>query len=164
TESAQFAHCAPLAGVLEYVGGDGQSRLLAMLQGYVANQGDGWTHSLEYLQRHLEQYRTTPAGDTPPVNGHEAYLDLIRVLARRTAELHRALARPTKNPAFAPQPLTRADMDAYRTRALDEARNALGLLESGAEQVPPADREKVNAVLARRDSLLRRIEACSGMA
>ena len=55
---------------------------LAMLQGYVANQGDGWTYSLEYLQRHLEQYRTTPAGDRVPANAHEAYLTLMRVLAR----------------------------------------------------------------------------------
>ncbi len=60
TEVAHFANCAPLAGVLEYIANDGQTRLLAMLQAYVANQGDGWTYSLEYLRRHLEQYRTTP--------------------------------------------------------------------------------------------------------
>jgi len=74
------------------------------------------------------------------------------------------LAQPTKNPAFARQPLTRADIEAYRTRALEEAGNALGLLASGIEQLPPADREKGNAVLARRDSLLRRIETYSSMA
>jgi len=65
------------------------------------------------------------------VNAHEAYLALIRVLAVRTAELHRALARPTTDPAFAPQPLTRADIDAYRQRATDEVRNALDMLASG---------------------------------
>ncbi len=119
TEVAHFANCAPLAGVLEYIANDGQTRLLAMLQAYVANQGDGWTYSLEYLRRHLEQYRTTPAGDALPPNVHEAYLTLIRVLALRTAELHRALAAPTKDAAFSPQPLTRADMDAYRQRALE---------------------------------------------
>jgi maltose alpha-D-glucosyltransferase/alpha-amylase len=70
TEVAHYAHCAPLAGVLEYVGNDGQTRLLAMLQAYVANQGDGWTYSLEYLRRHLEQYRTTPSGDALPANAH----------------------------------------------------------------------------------------------
>ncbi len=161
TEVAHYPNCAPLAGVLEYLSGDGETRLLALLQGFVANQGDGWTHSLEYVQRYLEQHRTTPAGDAVPVNAHEAYLALIRVLAVRTAELHAALARPTTDAAFAPQPLTRADMDAYRRRAADEAGDALGLLGSNLEQLAPPDRERAQSVLGRRDQLLRRIEALS---
>src|SRR6202042_2489222 len=116
TEVVHFANCAPLAGVLEYIGNDGQTRLLAMLQAYVANQGDGWTYSLEYVRRHLEQYRTTPASDALPPNAHEAYLTLIRVLALRTAELHRALSLPTKDAAFSAQSLGKADIDAYRQR------------------------------------------------
>jgi maltose alpha-D-glucosyltransferase / alpha-amylase len=159
TEAVHYPNCAPLAGALEYIGNDGQTRLLAMLQGYVANQGDGWTYSLEYVQRHLEQYRTTPAGEAGPVNAHEAYLALIRVLAVRTAELHRALAQPTQDPAFAPQALTRADIDAYRERAMDEARGALDLLTSGVEQIPAADRDRAGAVLAQRDQLTARIDA-----
>jgi maltose alpha-D-glucosyltransferase/alpha-amylase len=159
TEVAHYPNCAPLAGALEYIANDGGPRLLAMLQGYVPNQGDGWTHSLEYLQRHLEQYRTTPTGDAVPVNAHEAYLALIRVLAVRTAELHRALARPTRDAAFSPQPLTRADIDAYRLRALDEARNALGMLNSGLEQLSAADLDRAGAVLAQSDQVVARIEA-----
>ncbi|HEV7610359.1 MAG TPA: maltose alpha-D-glucosyltransferase [Steroidobacteraceae bacterium] len=161
TEVARYPHCAPLAGALEYIANDGETQLLAMLQGYVANQGDGWTYSLEYLQRYLEQYRTTPAGDAVPVNAHDAYLAMIRVLAVRTAELHKALARPAKNPAFAPQPLTRSDIDAYRQRAADEARNALGMLEANLEQVPIGDRDRAAAVLAQRDQVLARIESLS---
>ena len=102
TDAVKFANCAPLAGVLEYRDKDGEPALLAMLQAYVANQGDGWTWSLEYLRRHLEEHRTAPAADVPPANMHEAYLALIRVLAVRTAELHRALATPTRDPAFEP--------------------------------------------------------------
>ena len=162
TEVAHFANCAPLAGVLEYIGNDGQTRLLAMLQGFVANQGDGWTYSLDYVRRHLEQYRTTPAGDSLPPNAHEAYLELIRVLALRTAELHRALAQPNTDASFSPQTLTRADIDAYRQRALDEARGALDLLASNLDAVPAADRERASAVLAQRDPIMRRIEACAG--
>ncbi len=161
TEVARYPNCAPLAGALEYIANDGETQLLAMLQGYVANQGDGWTYSLEYLQRHLEQYRTTPAGDAVPVSAHEAYLAMIRVLAVRTAELHKALARPAKNPAFAPQPLARSDIEAYRQRAADEARNALELLAANLEQVPSGDRDRAAAVLAQRDQVLSRIESLS---
>jgi maltose alpha-D-glucosyltransferase/alpha-amylase len=160
TEVAHFANCAPLAGVLEYIGNDGQTRLLAMLQAFVANQGDGWTYSLEYVRRHLEQHRTTPAGDALPQNVHEAYLALIRVLAQRTAELHRALAAPSNDAAFSPLPLGRADVDLYRQRALGEARGALDLLAANIEAVPAADRENANAVLAQRGQIMQRIEAC----
>jgi maltose alpha-D-glucosyltransferase / alpha-amylase len=164
TEVARYPNCAPLAGVLEYIGNDGETRLLAMLQGYIANQGDGWTYSLEYVQRHLDQYRTTPAGDAVPANAHEAYLALIRVLATRTAELHKALAQPTKDAAFSPQALTRADIEAYRQRALEEARNALGMLASNLDQMPAADRARADAVLAQADSVPARIDALSSQA
>ncbi|HXI76188.1 MAG TPA: maltose alpha-D-glucosyltransferase [Steroidobacteraceae bacterium] len=164
TEVAQYPNCAPLAGVLEYLSNDGEVRPLALLQGYVANQGDGWTYSLEYLQRHLEQYRTTPAGDPVPANTHEAYLTLMRVLAVRTAELHCALARPTRDAAFSPQPLTRADLDGYRQRAADEADHALKLLAANQEQIPAPDRERAHAVLAQRERLLQRMEEYCGQA
>jgi maltose alpha-D-glucosyltransferase / alpha-amylase len=160
TEVVKYPHCAPLAGVLEYTG-DGQTKLLAMLQAYIANQGDGWTYSLEYLRRHLEEHRTSPATDALPVNAHEAYLIMIRTLAKRTAELHGALATRTGDSAFDPLPLTRADADGYRQRALGEARNAFALLRANIEQVPPAERDRANEVLAQQDRLLTRLEACA---
>jgi maltose alpha-D-glucosyltransferase/alpha-amylase len=159
TEVAHYANCAPVAGVLEYVAGEGENRLLAIVQDYVANQGDGWTYSLEYLQRHLEKNRTTPAGDALPAGAHEAYLALIRVLAERTAELHRALAQPTDDAAFSPRELTAADVEEYRRRALEEARMTLDLLASNLEAVPAADRERANDLLAQRDQILGRIES-----
>jgi maltose alpha-D-glucosyltransferase / alpha-amylase len=161
TEVARYANCAPLAGVLEFIATDGQVRLLAMLQAYIANQGDGWTYCLEYVRRHLEQYRTTPAGDAIPANAHEAFLALMRVLAVRTAELHLALAQPTRDPAFSPQPFARADIDQDRQRALEEAKTALDLLTANLDSVPPADRERANAVLAQREQIVARIEACT---
>jgi len=82
-------------------------------------------------------------------------------LAVRTAELHRALARPTRDPAFAPQPLTRDDIDAYRLRAAEEARNALGMLKSALDHVPAADRDRAGAVLAQGERVSARIDALS---
>jgi len=161
TEVVKYANCAPLAGVLDYVGNDGQSKLLAMLQAYVANQGDGWTYALEYLRRHLEQHRTAPSSDALPVNSHEAFLILIRMLAKRTAQLHGALATRSGNAAFDPEPLTRADFDGYRQRALGEARGALALLKAHLSEISSSDRDKANDVLGKQDRLLARLEACA---
>jgi maltose alpha-D-glucosyltransferase/alpha-amylase len=97
-----------------------------------------------------------------PANVHEAFLIMIRTLAKRTAELHSALATPTGNVAFDPQPLTRADFDGYRQRALDEARGALALLKTHLEQLAPADRDKASQVLAQSEPLLARLGAAAG--
>jgi maltose alpha-D-glucosyltransferase/alpha-amylase len=161
TEVVRYWNCAPLAGVLEYTGNDGQTKLLAMLQAYVANQGDGWTYSLEYLRRFLEVHRTAPATDALPVSAHEAFLVMIRTLAKRTAELHGALATRTGNADFDPEPLSRADFDSYRQRALGEARTALALLKAAIEQIPAADREKANEVLVHQDRVLARLDAAA---
>jgi maltose alpha-D-glucosyltransferase/alpha-amylase len=162
TEKVRFPNCAPLAGILQYVGNDGKTWLLGLLQAYVANQGDGWTYSLEYLRRYLEVHRTAPVTDALPVNAHEAYLVMIRTLARRTAALHRALATPTGNAAFDPEPLGRADLDAYRQRATAEARSALALLKANMELIPSGDRDKGHRVLAQQERLLASLEAAAG--
>jgi maltose alpha-D-glucosyltransferase/alpha-amylase len=161
TEAVRFPNCAPLAGVLEYQASDGQTNVLALLQAYIVNQGDGWTYALEYLRRHLEEHRTAPVTDALPIDAHKAFLILIRTLAQRTAELHRALASAGDNPDFAPERLTRADFDAYRVRAVSEARGALALLKSNLEQIPAADRAAATAVLARQGQLLGQLEAAA---
>ncbi|MCV5926633.1 hypothetical protein OFO11_32570, partial [Escherichia coli] len=54
TETARFPHCVPVAGVVEYESGAGTVYTLSILQGYVPNQGDGWSYTQDYLQRYLE--------------------------------------------------------------------------------------------------------------
>ncbi len=161
TEVAHFPNCARLAGVIEYTGADAEMRPLGLLQAHVANQGDGWNYVLDYLRRHLELNRTTPAGGNPPANLHDAHLALIGTLARRTGELHRALALPRNIADFDPEPITRGDLEAYRQRSQGEAALALDQLRDAARQLSGADREKASAVLALRDRLLERMAACT---
>jgi maltose alpha-D-glucosyltransferase/alpha-amylase len=158
-EVVRYPNCAPLAGVLEYIGIGGERRVLAILQSFIPNQGDGWTYSLEYLHRHLEQHRTAPASDAPPLNAHEGFLDMIRTLARRTAELHIALATHTGNSDFDPEPLVRADYDGYRQRALAEARSAFTLLKANIDLVPAVDRQKAADVLTQEMRIIKRLGA-----
>jgi maltose alpha-D-glucosyltransferase/alpha-amylase len=158
TEAVHYPNCARLAGVLEYTAGGGPARPLALLQAFVANQGDGWSYVTEYLKRHLEVNRTAPSDDAPPVNTHDAHIALIRVLAKRTAELHRALATPSTNPAFAPEALSAADVDGYRERARGEVRETLATLSANLEQLAAPDREKAAAVLAQSAQILARID------
>ncbi|MBV9181009.1 MAG: alpha-amylase, partial [Acidobacteria bacterium] len=114
TENTRFERIPPFAGMLLHVGRDSsEPRTLAMLQGLVKNQGDGWTWSLEELRRYYQisaarQFPQQAARDLggeddtslkPPssfaASALGGYTDSAALLGRRTAELHLALATPT---------------------------------------------------------------------
>jgi len=158
TEEARFPNCVPVAGALEYTAADGTPATLALLQAYVPNQGDGWTYTLDYLERHLEEWRT--ATEAPPPDVHGAFLALAHTLGQRTAELHCALARRTGNPAFAPEPLGESDVAGWTRRAQEEADAAFGLLESRLATLPDAARADAQALLERQRMVAERIASC----
>ena len=115
-----LANTPPLLGAIERAGADGQTTALAAAFGFVRNQGDGWVYTVEYLQRTLDQLRLVAPPGTPSAalahEPHVFYLAQARVLGQRTAELHRALATPTDDAAFAAEPITRADLRAWQRR------------------------------------------------
>ncbi len=157
TEVARFPHCVPVAGALEYTGVDGVPVTLALLQAYVSNQGDGWSFTVEYLARYLEQQRTT--SEPPPMDVHGAYLSIVRTLGRRTAELHLAFARSSGDPAFDPEVLTGEDIAAWKKRAHDEAVATLRLLQRGLDKLQTPAREEAQLLLGQQELLLARIDS-----
>ncbi len=158
TEVAHFPNIVPLAGAVEYRGKDGKHYTLALLQAFVMNQGDGWDYTVDYLVRFLEDRRT---GGALPEDAHGAYIALIRVLAERTAQLHGALAFSTKDPAFAPEPITREDLDAWRKSVLEQLAETLELLAAGNDSLPEGIRAEAAAFAARKADLVGRIERCT---
>ena len=113
TETAGFQNTPALLGVAEHVANDGTPTALAVLQQFVRNQGDAWRFTLEALKRELDTLLLLPESEAPRVEeAFAAYLPYARVIGRRTAELHRAFATPTDDPAFAVEPLTLADVRA----------------------------------------------------
>ncbi|MBL8473196.1 MAG: maltose alpha-D-glucosyltransferase [Rhodocyclaceae bacterium] len=152
TEVAHFSHSVPVAGTVEYVAADGSATALALLQGYVPNQGDGWTFTVDYLERVLEQGLTVAAESA--ADAHGGYLALIATLGRRSAELHLALATPAGDAAFDAEPLARADLDAWMQQVAAEARASLHQLAGRMAQLPASVQAAAGRLLERRDELL----------
>ncbi|MEO5881013.1 MAG: maltose alpha-D-glucosyltransferase [Caldimonas sp.] len=159
TDVARFPHCVPVLGALEYTGNDGRTITLALVQRFVANQGDGWDFTLGYLERFAETLRTAgePAGPTSDVHG--GFLALMATLGQRIAELHLALARRTGDAAFDPEPLIAADVAALRLRASEEATATLALLRQRLAQLTGATKADAEAVLAAQARLDARLAA-----
>ncbi|CAG1016153.1 maltose alpha-D-glucosyltransferase / alpha-amylase [Burkholderiaceae bacterium] len=156
TEVARFPNCVPVAGMLEHTGADGTPTTLALLQAYVPNQGDGWVYTQDYLARHFEDSRQSV--EPPPADVHGAYLELVRRLGQRTAELHLAFALRSGEPAFAPEPLTNAELSNLARHVGAEARTTLDLLRAASERLHGPALNEANDVLAMRFEIMQRIE------
>jgi maltose alpha-D-glucosyltransferase / alpha-amylase len=146
TEVARYPNIVPVAGALEYVGPDDAVATLALLQGFVRNQGDLWTYTANYLARFIEDRRT---GTQPTADSHAGYLSLIRTLGTRTAELHRAFATPTDDPLFAAETIEASDVRHWRERAVVEAAAALELV-SKTREISEVRRREAEELLRRR--------------
>ena len=151
-----YPHCVPVLGALEYITADGRTMTLAMVQSYVANQGDGWDYTLGYLERFLRDVATTD-GAAPDgsdvVAAHGGFLALMATLGRRTAELHRALATRTGSAGFDPEPLAAADVAGYRTHAATDATATIALLRERIAGLPAGTQADANTLLAAADAL-----------
>jgi maltose alpha-D-glucosyltransferase/alpha-amylase len=152
---AHFQHCVPVIGAVEYVAGQGDSTMLDMLQSYVDNQGDGWNYTLEYLERFLEQSQITPQ---QPADAHGGYLGLVRMLGQRTGELHQAFAMHTGDPSFDPVPIEPDDLLHWSREIANEATLTFEHLTHSRALLNQATQQEADALLARRDSIMRHIE------
>jgi len=156
TEVVRFPNIVPVAGAAEYKNPDGRVVTLALLQAFVMNQGDGWDYTVNYLVRFLEERRTDVA---MAEDAHGAYLELVKTLATRTAELHRALATPTDNEAFSPEPIRPQDVATWTRNVRSEAEKTLDMLKERVGQLPAAIVPEAEFLLSRRQTLLERIES-----
>jgi trehalose synthase-fused probable maltokinase len=151
TESG-FANTPRLLGWIELHPSGSEPAVLAVLQELLTDATDGWS----FVLRRLQDCSRAEASDLisePPM------LDLARRLGQRTAELHRAFAAPSEDPAFAPQPVTPTMLRAWGDGARAMAVSALGTLAQVAIDLPPTTREQVERLLARREQLFGRIDA-----
>ncbi len=101
TDVAGYKNTPALLGGLDYVSEDGEAYSLAAAFDYVANQGDAWQVVVEALDRALDVIALNPDDDlSRAANLYVFPIDIAGRLGQRTAELHRAFATPTEDPAF----------------------------------------------------------------
>jgi maltose alpha-D-glucosyltransferase / alpha-amylase len=82
-----------------------------------------------------------------------SFLYAAGLLGRRTAELHRALARSTPERAFDPEPLTAAEQWRIQQKVQTELERVLGVLEKQMGKLPEPQQQKIQSVLKRKAGL-----------
>ncbi|MGH6918139.1 MAG: putative maltokinase, partial [Geminicoccaceae bacterium] len=162
TEQAGFANTPPLLGAVERLEPDGRTTALGAAFGFVRNQGDGWQYTTEYLHRELERLRlaahapdaTVELEDDDP---HGFYLTRAHVLGQRTAEMHKAFAIPTKESAFAAEPITTRDLQGWGKAVRRQAEAAFSALRHALRRLEPGPKAEAEALLQQRKGCLERI-------
>jgi maltose alpha-D-glucosyltransferase/alpha-amylase len=181
--AAEFANTPAVAGWLDYQPAHSEPAVLAMLQQFVANQGDAWDYTLDQVGSFYEQ---AVAFDSSPHDGHVntarlvalsgpdapeippdvntavgSYLDAARMLGERTADLHRALAG-VRQPDFEPEPFTplhqRSLYQTMRTAAID----TFAALSRRQADLPAGVQADARLALERSAEIEQRLRAVLG--
>ena len=125
TERA-FSGTPALIGEVVRRHASGETSALAVVEAYVANQGDGsqWTH--EQLTRIIDEQAVAPAEESG--NVFAPYWAFVGALGRRVGEMHMILAQSSDDPAFAPETVDADNVGAACAGARDQLKAALKAL------------------------------------
>jgi maltose alpha-D-glucosyltransferase / alpha-amylase len=134
---------------------------LGVAHAWIRNQGDGWTNTLAYLDRFLQDRRVATADQqSGSTEDHAAYLVRIDQLARRTAEFHRALYVETGDPAFVAERVSAADVKKWGEAVATTVETALAALVESRTRLTPDDAaalDELAADPAERGEQIRRL-------
>jgi maltose alpha-D-glucosyltransferase/alpha-amylase len=117
-----FPNAPQLLGAIEYRSARQEPATIAILHRYILNEGNAWQYTLDAITRFYELALTQSPDQITEVDIHQPllklaaqelpekiiqmagpYLESARLLGRRTAELHLALAKSKDDPALKPE-------------------------------------------------------------
>lgn len=130
SEKAHYGNTPPFYGALEFDKPGAEPRVLGLAVGMVVNRGDAWAYALDEVSQYFGR---VPRQDAPPAQAAADALmgpcgERIAQLARRTAEVHLALASDSVDPVFTPEPITAEDQRALSEGVRKSAREMFDLL------------------------------------
>ncbi len=165
TERTQFDNVPAFSGAIEYRRDKTQPTVVCLLQDAIQAEGDAWTITLDHVGRYYErvlgrkaelQNETTPAAALIEELIGGVYAEKAKLLARRTGELHLALASVRDDPLFVPEPFNAmAQRSVYQSmRAL--LRRNFDTLKKNLAAVPEHLRDESKEVLGTEKEILAR--------
>jgi len=123
TENKGFQHAPPFAGSIELKRPDSEASTFALLQGFIPNEADAWTITLDALGRYFDRVlsRKKELENTKPKLPSDFQVDFAHIppmlqeliggpnlehaamLGQRTAQMHLSLSDDSDDPSFQPE-------------------------------------------------------------
>jgi maltose alpha-D-glucosyltransferase/alpha-amylase len=178
TDVAHFNRIPPFLGEISLSSSSAAKTTLALLQGLVANQGDGWEWYLNELagglpataKRSAPKRSFAPSWSSEPEQIPESLeavrstLEAAALLGTRTAELHLALSSNSTLAAFAPEPLTGVELAHDAAQIELQIKSALGALKFRLPKLDDATSDRAGLLLSRRSELIERARSIVSVA
>jgi maltose alpha-D-glucosyltransferase/alpha-amylase len=166
-----------LGGVLEYRVSGREPSTVGTLHEFVPNQGDAWSLTLDALDRYFDAVLSDPRRPDEPPIGHGSvvqrarlapadrvldwvgtYIDRIRLLGMRTAELHVALASEPADAIFAPEPYDIMHQQSMYGSVSAQVSRTCDLLRNRLARLSPDSRTLAETILSREGEIDRLLE------
>jgi len=147
--NAGFRHSPALVGLVTLNRGSGPVSLISLFE-FVRNQGDGWTYTLN----HLERFASIAPDPEQRANAHRLYLSQVRTIGRRIGDLHAVLARPSGDLAFTPEPVDAIDLVSWSRELREEADATFSLLAERATTLPRSLQARTEEAVASRGAVI----------
>jgi len=173
TEVAHFPWIPTFLGEISTSQPGTEKTTVAMLQGLVPNDGDGWqwfVHEISHwlsglmgqaapaFKSTLSLHRKREAAPKT-LAGAKASLDAAALLGRRMAEMHLALSSSAELPAFVPEPMTPNDLARDAERIEVQIKSTLDALKLKLTVLDDAASDAAALLISCRPELIRRARA-----
>lgn len=160
-----FMNTAPLLGYVYREDEQSEQTVLAVLQGYIPNQGNGWEWMLEHLDRLNQEtasLKSSEVGqeevDADIAEKQKVALDELErfssAIGKRLGEMHTVLADRNDDPAFEPEVASEEHCHAWAQAVSWQLNEALGYLNKVQSSLPTQrDNDLAAAILKARDDI-----------
>ncbi len=178
TEKTSFSQAPSYAGSISYSRDKQETIYLGMLAGFIPNEGNAWNFTQSFIGQFFDKIQLTkdanpePPAITPALmqdyladdEDHLSgmvdhfYLEMVRLLGQRTAEMHLALTSEKTDRDIVPEPFSllyqKSMYQSFRTLI----KRTFADLRAVKNQVPADDRELLMYVLDNENILLDKIK------
>jgi maltose alpha-D-glucosyltransferase/alpha-amylase len=174
TDKTDFSNIAAFAGSVDLIRGDGEPFTIALLQSFVPNQGDAWSYTIDALDRYFDRVLGSgkQLSDVPQSGGSlfqtdvnkvpevleelmaGFYFEMTRLLGRRTAELHLALASSKEDESFGPEPFSMHYQRSVCQSMRSQLKRVIQLLGSNLDRLEPDTASAARQVLTLDQDIL----------
>lgn len=178
-----FQSTPAFLGHVEYQREESEPIVLAVAEAFVRNEGDGWklfsTEFEDFAERVSQGQHDGLLGSLQPDEpllslsrsrrlgslfevASPLFADNVRLLGKRTAEFHRALASDPDDPDFAPEPFGYLSLTSLAQSMTSSAHRAFQLM-SKARLPDPAQDEALRTLLASKERVEKTFDRLRGL-
>jgi maltose alpha-D-glucosyltransferase/alpha-amylase len=166
TEVARYPHTPQLFGAVEYRNHEGRLMTQGILQAFVANQGDAWEYTMKSISNFYNEVAAVPAEQaglpsqkSPARVSLDAFLDSVGLLARRTAELHVALASDFGDEDFAPEAFDANFQRGFERSVQELTQRVFGQLRQAKDPLPETVKSRAEEILFSEQRIAERFHS-----